>query len=293
MIRKGAHQLSWGTDLHVTDVLSRLQQAKDLDCDAFEVFLSGNYGSSSTVKEAIKKTDLTLVGCAIIREGIDGDPLSTDETKSKRAEDAIKGYISSLKEMGGSMLVGPLANVLAQSSARPPTEEELEAGIKTFRNVARFAAEKEVQVAIEPIQWSEMPWPNTIEDVLIFIDNVEAADDVPKGILGVLADIYHMNRMEENWLKALKEVLAAGKLFHVHVAGPNRTPPRIGQHISWSKLVSALKNAGWEGIITIESFGAECNLPYEVVGPGERLPAEEVIATGVATLEKAGLRIGY
>lgn len=44
-----------------------------------------------------------------------------------------------------------------------------------------------------------------------------------------------------------------------------------------------------DGTITIESFGAECNLPFEVVGPGNRLPAEEVIATGVATLRDAGL----
>lgn len=283
----GAHQLSWGTNLE--GVSPRVRKAEKLGCDAFEFFLSGNFGPASIVKEVTEKVGLIPIGCAVIRDNIDGDPLSTDETARSKAENAIEQYISWTRDMGGSLLVGPLANVLCKKNALYPTMEELQAGIQTFRYVARVASSNGVKVAIEPLQWSEMPWPNTVQQVLDFIKLVEEPNDVPKNVLGVLFDIYHALRMEENWFTALRTALREERLFHIHVAGPNRTPPRLNQHIAWSTIIEILKPAGWSGTITIESFGKECDLPFVVVGPGERLPAEEVIATGVLTLRSAGL----
>lgn len=288
-IKIGAHQLSWGTSLPQEIMFQRAEQVRKLGCGAFEVFLSGQIAPPSIIKEATKKAGLIPIGCAIIRDGIDGDPLSTDEVIRVQAVKAIEQYITVVHDMGSTLLVGPLANILAKPGARPPTDEELEAGVETFRNIARFANSKGVKVAIEPLQWSEISWPNTVEDVLTSIDNAEATGDVPKHTLGVLFDIYHANRMEENWQRALEVVLQTKKLFHVHVAGPNRTPPQVNQHIDWWTMVRILKKANWDGIMTIESFGAECDLPYEVVGPGERLPAKEVIALGRVTFQSVGL----
>lgn len=292
-IEIGAHMLSWGTNLPQEIMFQRAEQVKKLGCGAFEVFLSGNLGPASAIKEAVKKFGLTPIGCAVIRNGIDGDPLSTDEETRLKAEGAIAQYIYQIRNIGGSLLVGPLANILCKPNAHYPTVEESLAGISTFRSIVKVASSNRVKVAIEPLQWVEMPYPTWVQQVLDFIWTVEGGDGVPTGVLGILFDVYHALRMEENWLKALKKVLTAGRLFHVHVAGPNRTPPRIGQHISWTKLISALRNTGWNGTITIESFGEECDLPFVVTGPGKRLPAEQVIATGVATLQKAGLREGY
>lgn len=286
----GGHQLSWGTSITSKDVLLRAKKIKELGCGTFEFFLNtADSLPTSAIKGAMEKVGLTPIGCAIIREGIEGDPLSTDEVIRIRSEVAIKKYVTWTHDMGGSLLVGPLVNVLGREDARWPTQEELEAGVKTLTNVAVFAKSKKVRLAIEPLQWSEMPWPNTVQEVLAFIDYVERDNNVIKGVLGLLFDIYHANRMEENWPSALQLALNARKLFHVHIAGPNRTPPQLGQHIGWRTLTSTLKEAGWEGTITIESFGKECDLPFAVVGPGERLPAEEVIKTGVSTLKSIGV----
>lgn len=285
----GGHQLSWGTgSLAEKDILSLAQKVKKLGCRTLEFFLNVDTLHPSEIARVMKELKLTQIGCAVIPEA-DGDPLSTNKESREKAERKIKEHISIVDAMGGSLLVGPLGNVLGRKDARWPTQEELEAGVKTFRNVAMFAKSKKVRVAIEPLQWSEMPWPNTVNEVLAFIDYVEKDNNVIKGVLGVLFDIYHANRMEENWPSALQLALNARKLFHVHIAGPNRTPPQLGQHIGWRTLISTLKEAGWEGTITIESFGKECDLPFAVVGPGERLPAEEVIATGVRTLKSIGV----
>lgn len=283
----GGHQLSWGTDFPQKEVLPRVQTLQKLNCGAFEAFLSGSVPASA-IRKATKEVGLIPVGCAVIRPRIDGDPLAIDGRFRYPIIEAMKRYVSLVHDIGGSLLVGPLANVLAKTDAHFPSERELQEGVDTFRKVAKFAAKKDVRVAIEFLQESEIPWPTTARQVIEFIRRVEQACGI-KGILGVLFDVYHANRMEENLYEALREVLEAGLLFHMHVAGPRRTPPRIEQHIDWKRIVSTLIKADWEGIITIESFGAECDLPPAVVGFGKRLPAEEVIATGVATLKKAGL----
>jgi len=289
-IKIGAHQLSWGTSLTQEMIPSRMEEVRGLGCDAFEVFLSNDSCPCEDINVAAKEADLTTIGCAIIRNGTDGNPLSTDETKREKAEQAIHRHVRWTSAIGSSLLAGPLANVLGKPGAQPPTEEELEAGIRTFGHVAECASMNGVKVAIEPLQWPEMPWPNTVQQVLKFIDLVEELPHVPKGVLGVLFDIYHAIRAEENWFDALRMALASRKPLHIHVAGPDRTPPRIGQHIDWRVIIGELKKAGWKETVTIESFGVECDLPYAVTGPKHRLlPARDVIATGVKTLKEAGL----
>lgn len=288
-IKIGAHQLSWGTQIAEEDVFPRAKKAKELGCEAFEFFLNADPFPGPKIKQVMEQqVKLTPIGCAVITEE-DGDPLSTDRELRLKAKKAIETFIERTCAMGGSLLVGPIANVLGRKDARPPTQKQLEAGVEIFRELAMFAKLRQVRIAIEPLQWSEMPWPNTVQDVLVFIDYVEQENNFLRGVLGVLFDIYHANRREENCYSALKLALNTRKLFHMHVAGPNRTPPRPEQHIDWASIMFLLKQSAWSGTITIESFGEECDLPYAVVGPGERLPAEDVIRTGVATLKTLGL----
>jgi D-psicose/D-tagatose/L-ribulose 3-epimerase len=264
-----------------------METAKKLGCGAFEVFLSGTISCPpAVIKTAAEKFGLKVIGLPIITP--DADPLSTDEKARARAIAILKAHIKTVRRMGGSLVAGPLANVLGRTDVIPD-EKQYKACVKTFARVAKFADEQGVRVAIEPLQWSEIAWPNTCAQVVKLIHDVE--EIMPRGVLGVLFDIYHALRMEENWLSSLRDLLKEGLLFHCHAAGPGRTPPRITQHINWRGMVSQLKEAGWEGTITIESFGKECDLPLSVVGPCRRLPAQEVIHEGVAALRQAGLDV--
>lgn len=290
-IRIGGHQLSWGTTLKAEDIHPIAKKIKSLGCDAFELFLNGfgNAFPAATIRTVAAENKLSIIGCAVILPGVDGDPLSTRKATREKAEKKISDWVFNLNSVNSFLLVGPLFNVLGKKGAKEPTDLNLEAGLKTFRNIASYAYTKGVRIAIEPLKWTEMPWPNNVRQVLDFIKIIEEPANVPNGVFGVHFDIYHALRMEENWKKSLKRVLEADRLYHVHVAGPNRTPPRRNQHISWKRLINILKEFGWKGFITIESFGDECDLPFAVVGPGNRPPAEEVIATGVNTLRRSGL----
>ena len=114
------HQLSWGTSILTEDVLPRAKKIKELGCGAFEFFLSTDSLPASAIKEAMEKVGLTPIGCAVIRDEIDGDPLSTNEVLRRKSEKIIKEYITRTCDMGGSLPVGPLANVLGKKNARFP-----------------------------------------------------------------------------------------------------------------------------------------------------------------------------
>jgi len=290
-IQIGAHQLSWSTTIEQTDIHPIAEKISSLGCGAFELFLNG-FGDdfpAATLRTAASDNKLSIIGCAVFGSGDKADPLSKSAAQRQKAENMMIQWIDILHALNSKLLVGPLFNVLRKKGAKEPTEHNFKAGITTFTSIAKHAAQKKIKIAIEPLQWVEMPWPNNVQQILDFIERFEKGLDAPFKTLGVTFDVYHALRMEENWRTALKHVLEAGRLYHVHVAGPNRTPPRRNQHISWKSLISTLKEFGWKGFITIESFGDQCDLPFEVIGPGNRPPAEEVISTGVKTLRWAGI----
>lgn len=281
----GAHQLSWGTALTREDLIRWMDIAQRLGCGAFEVFLSGKSSCGpATIGAVATRFGMKVIGLPVMT--LQTDPLSI--THPTLAADALKNCIKAVHGMGGSLVAGPLANVLGRTG-EGPNGKQYAACINTFGQVAKTAQRLGVRLAIEPLQWSEIAWPNTCQQVIRLIRDVEETQKVPKGVFGVLFDIYHALRMEEDWSDSLSTLLAEDLLFHVHVAGPNRTPPRTMQHINWQRLVGQLKSAEWRGAVTIESFGRECDLPLSVVGPGDRLPAKKVIQTGVKTLRQAGL----
>jgi sugar phosphate isomerase/epimerase len=294
----GAHQLSWKSSVEPEQIMEIAKFASKAGCGAMELFMNGfQTFPEHAIVQALKEQELLMAGCGVILpksenyDG-DGDPLSTDETQRRRAKNRIITFINWLRNAQikinrerDCVLAGPLLSVLGQKDAKEPTTKNFEAGLITFREVAKYAQSRHIKIAIEPLQWSETIWPCQANQVIDFIKNVESVGGVAKGQLGILFDIYHALRMEENWADTLRMVLSENRLFHVHVAGPKRTPPDINQHIDWKLMMKILfSEFNYDGIITIESFGAECDLPPEVIGPGNRPPANTVITKGVETL---------
>lgn len=81
-------------------------------------------------------------------------------------------------------------------------------------------------------------------DAVAFIKSV-AADDV-----GLLHDLYHMQRMEGNLTATLYEY--AGWIRHIHVAdSPGRNEPGTGE-INYPYLLAAIADAGFKGYVGLE-----------------------------------------
>jgi sugar phosphate isomerase/epimerase len=285
------HSLSWGTSITPEQIIERAGIIKGLGCGGFELFMNGlgNEFPKEVIAQAAAESELQIVGCAVFTPDDEADPLSEDAGQRAKASELMVKWIDQLSSVGGGLLVGPLCGVLGRPDPAMPTVSQLATCGDLFGEVAKHAKDKGVRIAIEALQWVESPWPITVAETIEFIVSRVEIAGAPRDTVGMLFDIYHALRMEENYLKALEQLLKSGKLFHFHAAGPNRTPPDRRQHIEWAKMMALLKEHNWEGLVSIESFGNQCDLPFAVVGPGNRPEASRVIGKGVLTLNNAGL----
>jgi hydroxypyruvate isomerase len=81
-------------------------------------------------------------------------------------------------------------------------------------------------------------------DAVAFIERV-ATDNI-----GLLHDLYHMQRMEGNLTATLRE--HAGLIRHIHVAdSPGRNEPGTGE-INYPFILAAIADAGFDGYVGLE-----------------------------------------
>ncbi|MHB0856431.1 MAG: sugar phosphate isomerase/epimerase family protein [Anaerolineae bacterium] len=110
--------------------------------------------------------------------------------------------------------------------------------VSALREGARYAAEKGVQIALEPLNHYETDLLTTSDEVLGFLDEV----DHPA--LGMLIDTYHANFEEPSWMHAFRRPLEQGRLLHVHLGDSNRLSPGCGM-IDFKEIVTLLGGLGY------------------------------------------------
>ena len=83
-------------------------------------------------------------------------------------------------------------------------------------------------------------------------DAVQLVEAVGHPNVGVLLDTFHLNIEEKDVAGAYK--LAGKHLKHVHTCENDRGAPGSG-HVEWTQVFEALREIGYNGWLTIESFG--------------------------------------
>ncbi len=115
--------------------------------------------------------------------------------------------------------------------------------IDALREVCAIAVEKNVRLALEPINRYETSLIVTAEEGL------QLLVDVGSPALGLLLDTFHMNIEEPSLEHAIKNV--GDRIYHVHLADSNRWYPGAG-HIDFSAVVGALRSIGYNGWLSAE-----------------------------------------
>ena len=112
--------------------------------------------------------------------------------------------------------------------------------------VADYAADREVTLAIEPLNRYETSIINTVEQGL---DALEPLFE--RGGIGLALDSYHLNIEERSPADAIRR---AGAHCHVvQVCGSDRGPVGV-DHTDWEGFFDALDDIGYAGPLTLESF---------------------------------------
>ena len=117
--------------------------------------------------------------------------------------------------------------------------------IDILRRAADVSAPLGVRLVLEPINRYQSDGISSAADGLRFLEEVDHR------AVGLLVDTCHMTMEESSWTEPFRQVMAAGKLWHVHIADSNRLPPGKGL-VDFPAILKTLDEIGYDGHLSLE-----------------------------------------
>ena len=121
--------------------------------------------------------------------------------------------------------------------------------VESAREISRYAADRNVRVAMEPVNRFE-GYAGFMNSV---VDAVGVADEVGEENLGVMVDFFHANIEDVSVPDAIRR--AERRLMLIHLADSNRQMPGMG-HIDFTGVIRELDEIGFEGYLSLDCLPA-------------------------------------
>jgi len=207
--------------------------------------------------------------CAVM--GSDRDLRGTSH-QQETSKNYLKAAMDVMVTLGATMLVGPLYSAVGR--ADPVDEEDYKIQWQTvvghLKETASYAAERNLKLAIEPLNRFETDFINTVDQGLQMIH------DINSPVVFLHYDTFHMNIEEKDQPKAIRR--AGSRLGHLHACGCDRGTPGK-DHIDWAGIAKALKSINYNGEVVIESFTKDVKVIARAAAIWRKIEAsQEVIA---------------
>ncbi len=209
----------------------------------------GQYDIKET-RRLLKESGIRCWGAVTLTLG-ERNLAAKDEGQRARSVDYVKSVITMVSELDGEIITLVPATV-GKVVPDGTEEEEWRWVVDATRECFAHAQKKSVKIAIEPLNRFETYLFNRCAQALALADAVSPE-------CGVCLDAFHINIEEEDMYDAIR--LAGKRLYDFHVADNNRFAAGLGQ-LDWKKIVSTLKEVGYDGALT-----------NEFVAPVDRTPA--------------------
>ncbi|GAA5202414.1 sugar phosphate isomerase/epimerase family protein [Microbacterium jejuense] len=162
----------------------------------------------------------------------------------------LRTCLAAAHELGAAVVAGPFYAPTGVTWRMTP-DERTEVVAQLRRNLGPLADEAAaagIALAVEPLNRYETSVINTVEQGL------DALGPLFGPGLGLALDTYHLNIEEKRPESAVRA--AAGHIAHVQVCGSDRGA--VGDdHTDWPAMLAALDDAGYDGILGLESFTGE------------------------------------
>lgn len=195
--------------------------------------------------EILRAHGLGVSTCAAM--GPDRDLIHEDDAIRANGKNYLMQGIDATHALGATNFVGPIYSAVGRTWQQSAIERarDVDLLVATLRELAEYAGDKGVVLALEPLNRFETSFINLAEQALQVVERV----DHPS--LGVLLDSFHMNIEEKNLGDAIRKT--GKRLKHFHACENDRGAPGTG-HVPWHSVAHALQEIRYDGPVVIESF---------------------------------------
>jgi D-psicose/D-tagatose/L-ribulose 3-epimerase len=158
----------------------------------------------------------------------------------------VRDSLKAAADMGASQVAGPLYTPVGYFTGTRRTRDEWNRVVDCWHELRADVKQTGVRVAIEPLNRFETYFLNIASDAAALCEAIGDPN------VGILLDTFHCNIEEKSIGPALK---AAGRhLMHIHSCENDRGIPGTG-NVNWKEFFHTLAEIGYDGWLTIESFG--------------------------------------
>jgi D-psicose/D-tagatose/L-ribulose 3-epimerase len=240
----GIHSLLFN-ETFVEKDLPLLDKCKRMGFDAVEIIpFDPDRFPAQRVRSAAADLGLTIhIGYGM---PVEYNVISPDPQVRRRGVEFSKMLIDLSNEAGAKVFGGMIYCGWGYLTGKMRTSEEWGWGVENYREIAEYArGTSELILGIEPVNRFESHFINTAADAVRFIEEVGTTN------VKVHLDTFHMIREEDNITEAVRS--AGGRLGYIHACENQRGVPGTGL-MPWTEFFRALREVGYDGCITIESF---------------------------------------
>lgn len=240
----GVNTFIWTVNFDAKD-LPLLPVLKEHGFDGFEcaIFDPPTF-PATTIRRGCQETGLEVSVCSVIPNGL--SIVSDDADIRRKTSTYVIDCVNAIADAGGKLFVGPFYSPVGYLPGRRRTEDEWKRCVEAYQEIGPVCAQHGVTIALEPLNRFETYFLNTAAD------GVRLCDAVGHPNIGLLIDTFHANIEEKSVANAYR--IAARHLKHVHTCENDRGTPGSG-HVDWDGVFEALDEIGYDGWLTIESFG--------------------------------------
>jgi D-psicose/D-tagatose/L-ribulose 3-epimerase len=244
-MKLGMNMLLWSTDVCGSEYDATFAMLKDAEFDGVEIPIFDREVDKYAELGA-RLGDLGLERVAVAARGAADNPISGDQAVRREAVEAMKVNLDAAAALGASLICGPLGAPLGVLSGAPPTAQERGWAVDYLREVAPYAEERGITIALEYLSRFEMYLTNTAADLAALVREVDHPN------CRMMYDTCQAHIEEKDPRAALEA--CRDVLVHVHLSESDRSTPGTGQ-VHWETTFAALREIGYDGWAMIEAFG--------------------------------------